>query len=87
MENVLACAKHFPGHGDTSIDSHLAFPIIKKALDDLEQNEILPFIKAMERDVKSIMVGHLIIEEFDDLPASLSEQVIDYLRGYDLCEE
>ena len=79
-ENIISCAKHFPGHGDTEIDSHIALPVITKSLQELEQNEILPFIDAIKNDVKSIMLGHLIVKNISDLPISLSNEAVKYLR-------
>jgi beta-glucosidase-like glycosyl hydrolase len=54
----MACAKHFPNHGDTKVDSHIEFPKIYKDYDELA-DEIIPFIAAINCGVKSIMVGHL----------------------------
>lgn len=81
-ENVLTCAKHFPGHGDTNLDSHLLLPTIERSLNELENNEIIPFQNAIEHNVSSIMIGHLAVKAFDnnELPASLSKNVIQYLR-------
>ena len=81
---ILACAKHFPGHGDTAIDSHIAMPLLEKSLIDLEQLEIQPFIDAIHNSVASIMIGHLAVPSLDssNLPASLSPYIMtDYLRG------
>lgn len=79
--NVAACAKHFPGHGDTDIDSHLEMPIINKNLEQLLQLELIPFINAINSDVKSIMVGHILLPLIDKFPASLSKILIsDILR-------
>jgi beta-glucosidase-like glycosyl hydrolase len=73
---VLSCAKHFPGHGDTSIDSHIELPVISKSLKELVDIDILPFVEAVTAGVSSIMVGHLSIPAFDILPATLSEKII-----------
>ncbi len=80
---VVACAKHFPGHGDTSSDSHLLLPTIDKSIDELYANELKPFIKAIENNVWSIMIGHLHIKQLDNepIPASLSSNVIDFLKN------
>ncbi|MEN9827995.1 MAG: hypothetical protein RJA11_611 [Bacteroidota bacterium] len=80
---VMACAKHFPGHGNTSTDSHSALPLIDCALDELKSREFLPFKTAIEADVRSIMIGHLAIPALDasGLPASLSRIIMhDLLR-------
>jgi beta-N-acetylhexosaminidase len=74
QENVVATAKHFPGHGDTFVDSHLGLPQINKTLQDLEEFELIPFKKAIDNGVKAIMSAHInfpaITEE--NLPATLS---------------
>jgi len=75
---VAACAKHFPGHGDTDQDSHLALPAIDHSRSRLEDVELRPFRAAVEAGVASIMTGHVLVRELDDrLPATLSPAVID----------
>jgi len=84
-QSVLACAKHFPGHGNTVTDSHSALPIVLDSLEQLQQRELVPFQKAIEADVQSIMIGHLSIPALDPsgLPASLSSTImIDLLRKH-----
>ncbi|MCL2039235.1 MAG: hypothetical protein FWG85_02265 [Bacteroidetes bacterium] len=86
QENVISCAKHFPGHGDTDIDSHTSIPVITKTLAELEQNEIVPFVDAINNGVRSIMLGHLIVKSFydsnnKDIPISLSNDAVLYLRN------
>ena len=80
--NLISCAKHFPGHGDTSIDSHISLPQIAKSYDELVNSDIRPFKEAVRTGVSSIMIGHLLIPAIDDsVPASLSKKVItDVLR-------
>lgn len=73
---LISCAKHFPGHGYTSIDSHIALPVIRKTYDDLMTTDIVPFGAAIHSGVSSIMIGHLSIPSIDDLPASLSPKII-----------
>lgn len=76
---VLATAKHFPGHGDTSVDSHLALPVLLFGPDRLHALELVPFRKLVQDGVMSVMVAHLAlprIEPDTTLPASLSPQVI-----------
>ncbi|MBT7608756.1 MAG: beta-N-acetylhexosaminidase [Bacteriovoracaceae bacterium] len=78
---VLACAKHFPGHGDTSIDSHFNLPIIKKNMEDLKSMDLPPFVKAIKARVEFVMMAHVIIEGLDpELPCSLSSKAYDLLR-------
>ncbi len=71
---VLSCAKHFPGHGDTRVDSHLGLPVLRRTRAQLEEVELLPFRAAIEAGVDAVMVGHLAVPEVDPTgtPASLS---------------
>lgn len=83
-ERVLACAKHFPGHGNTNVNSHLSLPILDFTLEELQKTELLPFIASINSGVKSIMIGHLALPKIDEtgLPASLSKTIIqDLLRN------
>ncbi len=78
---LISCAKHFPGHGDTSIDSHIALPVISISEEDMMKTDLIPFKDAIISGVGSIMMGHLSIPSIDTLPASLSNKVItDLLR-------
>ena len=81
---VLSCAKHFPGHGDTSIDSHIELPVISKPLKELLDIDVYPFREAVRAGVSSIMTGHLSIPAFDILPATLSEKIITGLLRKEL---
>lgn len=76
---LISCAKHFPGHGDTAVDSHLSLPVIVKSLEELRTNDLMPFLKAVETGVSSIMIGHLSIPAIDLRPASLSKRIINNL--------
>ncbi len=78
---LVSCAKHFPGHGDTTVDSHLSLPVIGKALDELITTDIMPFVAAVRHGVSSIMVGHLSVPAIDSLPATLSPKIHELLRG------
>lgn len=79
-EGLLGCVKHFPGHGDTHVDSHLGIPAIDKSREELDQNELYPFRQFVERGIECVMVGHLLIPELDaELPASISPRVINEL--------
>lgn len=80
---VIPVIKHFPGHGTTTKDSHFFLPVVAKNIDDLENEDIKPFKKAICQNAEIIMVGHLIIKDIDNKnPASLSSKVInDYLRN------
>lgn len=76
---VLAVAKHYPGHGDTRIDSHLGLPIIKHDFDRLDSVEFVPFDYLIKKGIGGIMTGHLQVEAFDpnsNIPASLSKNLV-----------
>jgi len=77
--NIIATAKHFPGHGDTDIDSHSDLPVLNFSRERLDKIELLPFKKAVDAGVKSVMIAHLSIPVFETnqyLPASLSENIV-----------
>ncbi|RST22220.1 glycoside hydrolase family 3 protein, partial [Streptomyces sp. WAC04770] len=85
---VAACTKHFPGHGDTAVDSHLAMPRIDVDLDTLHARELLPFRAAIAAGSKSVMSAHILLPALDpDRPATLSPQILTGLLrqelGYD----
>lgn len=65
---VMACAKHFPGHGDVSVDSHYDLPVINKTMEELDSLELYPFKKMIEAGVGSIMIAHLYIPTIDNRP-------------------
>lgn len=76
---VLACAKHFPGHGDTTIDSHLDLPIIAHNQERLNDIELVPFKEVIKQGISAIMTAHLSVPAFDDtpnLPSSMSHKII-----------
>jgi beta-glucosidase-like glycosyl hydrolase len=73
---LISCAKHFPGHGDTSADSHILLPVISKSYENLMNIDIAPFKEAINTGVSSIMIGHLSIPVIDNKPASLSGRII-----------
>jgi beta-N-acetylhexosaminidase len=75
---VVASAKHFPGHGDTDLDSHLALPVVEHGRSRLYDVEIRPFRRAIAAKVATIMMAHVLYPELDpELPASLSTAVVD----------
>lgn len=82
-EGVAACGKHFPGHGDTSVDSHLDLPVVEHPPDRLEAIDYVPFREAIGAGVAGIMTGHLLVPALDEEnPATLSETIVhDILRG------
>ena len=76
-ENVIAVVKHFPGHGDTAVDSHIELPIIPKTMDDLNKLELIPFKEAIVRGADVVMVAHILLPEIDpNLPSSMSYEII-----------
>src|SRR5512145_2625754 len=80
-EGVAACAKHFPGHGDTSQDSHVDLPRLPHALDRLRRVELPPFRALSQAGVAAIMTAHVVFEALDPArPATLSPPVLRLLR-------
>jgi beta-glucosidase-like glycosyl hydrolase len=78
---LVSCAKHFPGHGDTAMDSHVSLPVITKSFEELRATDLIPFLEAVKAGVSSVMMGHLSIPAVDSKPASLSKKIItDLLR-------
>ena len=78
---VVCCVKHFPGHGDTSTDTHEGAAVVDKSLDELRAGELLPFESGIEAGVDMVMVGHITVTAVDDEPATISKAVItDLLR-------
>ena len=75
--NVIACAKHFPGHGDTDLDSHLDLPTVNKDKRDIESCELIPFKRAIAAGVNIIMTAHVIFPAFDsENPATMSKHIL-----------
>ncbi len=82
-EGVFACPKHFPGHGDTGVDSHYDLPVVHRSLDELRQRELVPFAAMVQAGAKIIMSAHILYPAIDpDFPATLSRLWLnDVLRG------
>lgn len=82
---VMATVKHFPGHGETSVDSHLELPVLNFSQDELFARELIPFQSAIDADTGAVMVAHIHFSDIDvnsEIPASLSENIItDLLRN------
>ncbi len=77
-EGVAACAKHFPGHGDTDVDSHLDLPRLAHSIDRLRAIELPPFFAAVRAGVASIMTAHVVFDAIDPgVPATMSRDVIE----------
>lgn len=77
-EQVFAVAKHFPGHGDTAVDSHLGIPKIDKTLEELEQVELVPFYGAIKHGVPGIMSSHILFSKLtkSDKPATINPDIL-----------
>ncbi|HEY3493403.1 MAG TPA: glycoside hydrolase family 3 N-terminal domain-containing protein, partial [Polyangiaceae bacterium] len=80
---VAACAKHFPGHGDTRQDSHFALPRLPHSTERRREVELVPFVAAVGAGIPSIMTAHIVFEALEpDLPATMSRHVVgELLRG------
>ena len=74
---VIATYKHFPGHGDTAIDSHLSLPVIDRTREQLDKEDLVPFKNAIANGAKIIMVGHIALPKItnNNTPASLSKKI------------
>jgi len=80
-EGIAACGKHFPGHGDTSADSHHELPLVEHAPDRIERVELVPFRAAIEANVACIMTAHILIPSLDaEHPATLSPRIIGMVK-------
>ncbi|CAM3391121.1 beta-N-acetylhexosaminidase [Paenibacillus lupini] len=82
-QGVIPAVKHFPGHGDTSVDSHFGLPVVNHDLQRLRSIEFVPFGSAIKEGAPIVMVGHILMSKLDpNTPASMSRTVIqNYLRG------
>ena len=93
--NVIGCAKHFPGHGDTATDSHYGLPIVNKSKAELLNNELKPYKIAINQGIEMIMTAHILYPQLDNTtvvsektgneekkPATMSKAIItDLLKG------
>ncbi|KHE72625.1 beta-N-acetylhexosaminidase [Halobacillus sp. BBL2006] len=76
-EGIVPVLKHFPGHGDTSVDSHINLPVIKKSLSQINQFELIPFKEAINEGADAVMMAHILFPELDDqYPATFSKTII-----------
>ena len=84
QEHVLACAKHFPGHGDTATDSHKTLPSVNFDKDRIDEIELYPYYQLFNHNIGSVMVAHLSVPSLQinsNIPTSLSKEVVtDYLK-------
>lgn len=84
-EDVIPVIKHFPGHGDTEVDSHIGLPVVEKSIDQLYDFELVPFKKAIESGAEAVMVSHILMKQIDDKnPATLSYNLITEILRNDM---
>ncbi len=82
---IVPCGKHFPGHGDTDKDSHLALPIVGKSVVELKAVELPPFVHACRQGIATLMTAHVLYRALDpEFPATLSEKIVTGLLRQDL---
>lgn len=82
---VYACGKHFPGHGDTNVDSHIGLPVINKSIEELMECELIPFKGVIEEGIPAIMTTHILFPqiELENKPATMSRIIVtDLLKGW-----
>lgn len=75
---VFCCGKHFPGHGDTSVDSHIGLPRIEKTVEELERAELIPFRRCIEAGIPAVMSSHILFPniEKENVPGTMSRTII-----------
>ena len=75
---IFCCGKHFPGHGDTAVDSHLGLPTVNKTMEELEKAELIPFHRAIAAGIPAIMSSHILFPniEPDNVPCTMSRRII-----------
>lgn len=78
-QGVMACLKHFPGHGDSDTDSHTELPVVNKSLAELRRTELYPF-ERLAREVAAVMSAHVVFPSFDNVPATFSRRLLSLLR-------
>jgi len=87
-QQVIAVAKHFPGHGDTNTDSHHTLPVLKHSKTALQNNELYPFVKLIRDSITAVMSGHLHVTAYDPdpdaVPASISPNIVNNLLRKEL---
>jgi beta-N-acetylhexosaminidase len=89
-QGIIPAVKHFPGHGDTVVDSHVGLPVVDKSLEELEKTELIPFRAAIQSagtdgQVPAVMVAHILLTQLDpERPASLSPAVVTGLLREEL---
>ncbi len=84
-ENIIPVVKHFPGHGDTSVDSHLELPVVNKSYTELKSLELIPFKNAIHENADVVMIAHILLPKIDaNYPASMSKTIITSILRSDL---
>ena len=84
-QGIIPTVKHFPGHGDTDVDSHYDLPLVDKNKEELMGLELQPFIRAIDEDVEMIMIAHILYDQLDtDKPSTMSGEIIQNLLRKDL---
>jgi beta-N-acetylhexosaminidase len=83
---LMCCAKHFPGHGDTTVDSHLDLPLVDKSRSELEKRELVPFKAAVRAGIPAIMTTHILFPQIESgkLPATMSAKILKGLLRKEL---
>lgn len=83
-EGIISVIKHFPGHGDTDVDSHYGLPLVEKSLDELKELEFIPFENAIKNGADVVMISHILLTNIDnENPATMSKEIItNILRNY-----
>lgn len=85
QEGVAACGKHFPGHGDTAVDSHLELPLVEHPPDRIRRVECVPFLRAIDAGVAFIMTAHVLVPSLDESrPSTLSPRVVQQMLREEL---
>ncbi|EFR02333.1 beta-hexosaminidase [Nannizzia gypsea CBS 118893] len=81
-EKVVPCVKHFPGHGDTMVDSHYGLPVVNRSIEELEACELIPFRRTTAENVESVMTSHIVLPALEEsnLPMTLSKSCVQFLR-------
>ncbi len=75
---ILCCGKHFPGHGDTAVDSHLGLPRVDKTMEELEALELIPFQAAADTKIHAIMISHVLFPKIEEnnVPSTMSRKIV-----------
>jgi len=84
-EGIMTCPKHFPGHGDTAVDSHHGLPVVPYQLEQLRERELVPFEAVIKAGAQLVMTSHILFPAIDEaVPATMSRRVIHDILRHDL---